>query len=269
MRTNVRCQQAMQDAGLPAPNAPDEMQWNAERYARNARFVAEYGADVVALLAPVAGERILDLGCGDGALTVTLAERGAEVVGLDASPELIAAARDRGIPARLGDAQTLSFDREFDAVFTNAALHWMPRTDDVLAGVLRALRPGCRFVGEFGGHGNVAAIRTAVLATLRALGISAPQSPWYFPTAERFSATLEAVGFEGIDVTTFARPTPLFSGMRAWLETFALPFAARVKPEEHERFLAEIVELLRPSLCDDEGRWTADYVRLRFAARAP
>lgn len=145
----------------------------------------------------------------------------------------------------------------------------MPRTGDVLAGVLRALRPGGRFVGEFGGHGNVAAIRTAILATLRARGITGDDPVWYFPTAERFGATLEAAGFDGVRVTSFARSTPLASGMRAWLTTFAMPFATRIDPGERETFLDEVVELLRPALCDDEGRWTADYVRLRFVARAP
>ena len=130
------------------------MKWNADDYARNARFVAEYGEDVIDLLAPAAAERILDVGCGDGALTAKIVACGADVVGIDASPEFVDVARRRGIDARLGDAQDLAFGGEFDAVFSNAALHWMPRTAGVLAGVRRALRPGGRVVGEFGGHGK-------------------------------------------------------------------------------------------------------------------
>src|SRR5688500_15143750 len=138
--------------------------WSAEGYARNARFVADLGQPVLELLAPQPGERILDLGCGDGALTTKLVAAGATVVGGDASAELVAAAQALGLDARIADGQALAFEAEFDAVFSNAALHWMKQPDAVIAGVRRALKPGGRFVGEFGGHGNVAAIVTALVA---------------------------------------------------------------------------------------------------------
>src|SRR5262249_21711375 len=146
-----------------APAAPDRLTgrpmaaqtWNPEQYAKNARFVADRGQPVVDLLAPKAGERILDLGCADGALTKKLAAMGCDVVGVDGSAEQIGAARALGLDARVADGQALDFDTEFDAVFSNAALHWMKRADDVIAGVWRALRPGGRFVGEMGGHGCV------------------------------------------------------------------------------------------------------------------
>ena len=146
--------------------------WEAQRYARNARFVADLGQPVVELLAPQPGERILDLGCGDGALTRKLVELGCSVVGVDAGPDMIRAARELGLDAHVVDGHELAFEREFDAVFSNAALHWMKRDpQEVIAGVARALRPGGRFVGEMGGHGNVAAIVTALLAVLERRGI--------------------------------------------------------------------------------------------------
>lgn len=159
--------------------------WNAEDYARNARFVSDLGQPVFELLAPKAGERILDLGCGDGALTEKLALAGANVVGVDLSSDFVAAAAARGLDARLVDAQQLPFRNEFDAVFSNAVLHWMRDIDAVLAGVRRSLRSGGRFVGEFGGHGCVAAVCTALRAVMIRHGHKAV-SPWYFPTVEDF-----------------------------------------------------------------------------------
>ncbi|MGH7897359.1 MAG: class I SAM-dependent methyltransferase, partial [Candidatus Binatia bacterium] len=136
--------------------------WDPERYARNARFVSDLGAPVVELLAPVAGERILDLGCGDGVLSKKLADLGCEIVGVDGSAGQVAAAQALGIDARVVDGEKLAFENEFDAVFSNAALHWMKRADDVIAGVWRALRPGGRFVAECGGAGCVATIEHAL-----------------------------------------------------------------------------------------------------------
>src|SRR4029450_2755203 len=134
-----------------------------ERYEKNARFVSDLGAPVVELLAPRAGERILDLGCGDGALTGKLGARGWGGGAVDGSAEQVEGARRRGLDARVGDGQALAFENEFDAVFSNAALHWMKRADAVIDGVWRALRPGGRFVAECGGHGCVAKIEAGLL----------------------------------------------------------------------------------------------------------
>ena len=244
-----------------------QQSWDPERYARNARFVAELGLPVVDLLAPRPGERILDLGCGDGVLTEKLVELGCEVVGVDFSPEQIEAARHRGLNARVADGQQLAFVREFDAVFSNAALHWMKRPDDVIAGVSRALRPGGRFVGEFGGAGNVALIERALTEALALRGIDAAAfHPWYFPSPDEYRAKLEAHGFEVRHIELFPRPTPLPGSMTDWLETFAESFARGVAPPERPAFLAGVQDALRPRRCDESGRWTVDYVRLRFAA---
>lgn len=241
--------------------------WTPEHYARNAGFVAELGQPVVELLDPKPGERILDLGCGDGVLTERLAET-VEVVGVDSSPAQVAGACGRGVDARVMDGRALSFDREFDAVFTNAALHWMTDPDAVIRGVVRALKPGGRFVGEFGGHGNVAAITVALIAVLQRRGLADELTyPWYFPTADEYRARLEAHGFEVSEIALFPRLTPIPTGLDGWLDTFGEQFLRLVPESERPGFRAEVADLLRPYICDSAGRWTADYVRLRFAAR--
>lgn len=241
--------------------------WRADRYATNARFVAELGAPLLELLAPRPGERILDLGCGDGALTEKIAALGCSVVGVDAAADMVAAARRRGLDARLVDGENLPFVAEFDVVFSNAALHWMRDADAVLRGVRRALRPGGRFVAECGGHGNVAAITVALAAVLERRGVDGRAAiPWYFPSPAAYAAKLEAHGFIVDQIELFPRPTPLPTDMAGWLDTFAESCFARLPPEQRRAARDEALELLRPWLCDEAGRWTADYVRLRFAA---
>jgi trans-aconitate methyltransferase len=242
--------------------------WDASLYAGNGRFVAQLAGALVDLLQPQAGERILDLGCGDGFLTQRIAESGAALVGIDSSPQMIAAALERGVDARCGSGEALSFEQEFDAVFSNAALHWMTDQDAVLAGVHRALRPGGRFVAECGGQGNIAAIRVALLAVLRARGIPAEriENNRFFNAAE-YRARLENHGFLVEEITLTARATPLPSGMADWLQTFRGSVLAQLPAAEQPAAIEQIVSLLRPVLCDREGHWTADYVRLRFRAR--
>jgi SAM-dependent methyltransferase len=226
----------------------------------------------VDLLEPQPGERILDLGCGDGALTEKLVALGVQVVGIDSSPEMVAAARARGLDVRLMDARSLTFENEFDAAFSNAALHWIKDDPDApVAGAYRALRPGGRFVGELGGHACVAAITVALLAALARRGVrdAASWKPWYFPTVDDYEIRLRRAGFLPQSVQLVPRPTPLPTGMRGWLETFANPFCAALPPDERGGFLDEVTAMLEPVLCDSQGRWTADYTRLRFAAVKP
>jgi SAM-dependent methyltransferase len=243
--------------------------WDPERYAQNARFVADLGQPVLELLDPRPGERVLDLGCGDGALTEKLVAAGCSVVGVDGSPAQIEAARKRGLDAHVMDGQALDFDCEFDAVFSNAALHWMRRPDDVIAGVRRALRSSGRFVGELGGHGCVARIVAALYTALERRGLDGARlNPWYFPTTEDYGARLEAGGFEVSSIALIPRPTPLPGDVTGWLETFAESFTAALPEAHRSAFLGDVRELLRPALCDATGHWSADYVRLRFAAKA-
>ncbi len=244
--------------------------WNSQTYATNARFVADLGMPVVELLNPQPGDRILDVGCGDGALTVKLKELGCEVVGVDASENLIQAAQALGLDAHVMDGHKLEFDRSFDAVFSNAALHWMKQPEQVIAGVWRSLKPGGRFVGEFGGAGNVGTIHQALMAGMRAWGYD-PEilNPWYFPTPEAYQTQLEIVGFEVTQIALIPRPTSLPTGIRGWLETFANPFTQALPEAERSGFLDTVINTVKPTLCDSSGQWTADYVRLRFAATKP
>jgi SAM-dependent methyltransferase len=224
---------------------------------------------VLDLLEPQAGERILDLGCGDGVLTEKLIALGAEVVAIDNSSDMIAAARRRGLDATIMDARALTFESEFDAVFSNAVLHWIKDDPDApVTGSFRALRTGGRFVGEMGGHACVGAITVALVATLERRGIrdAASWIPWYFPTVDDYEIRLRRAGFVPQSVQLIPRPTPLPTGMRGWLETFANPFCAALPQSERSGFLDEVTAILEPVLCDAQGRWTADYTRLRFAA---
>jgi trans-aconitate methyltransferase len=242
--------------------------WDPDRYARNARFVSDLGMPVVELLAAQPGERILDLGCGDGALTIKLVAMGCEVVGVDASEAQIRGAREMSLDARVMDGQELTFSNEFDAVFSNAALHWMRRADDVISGVKRALKPRGRFVAEMGGHRCVEKIRTALVDALNRRGLECEGAvPWYFPTMEDYSERLIKGGFVVKYIALIPRPTPLPGDVSGWLETFAENFISKLAPADRPAFIAEVREVLRPQLCDSAGKWTADYTRLRFAAQ--
>jgi trans-aconitate methyltransferase len=245
--------------------------WNANGYAEHAHFVPTLGQPVLELLDPKPGERILDLGCGDGVLSEKLAALGALVIGADSSPQMVEAAKQRGVDARVMDGYHLSFDSEFDGVFSNAALHWMSKDPNaVIAGVRRALKPGGRFAGEMGGHGNVAAITVALIAVLQSYGVADPTSglPWFFPTIDDYRTRLDQHGFDVEYIELIPRPTPLPTDMAGWLKTFGMPFFQRLPEVEHASALEKAVELLRPVLCDEKGKWTGDYVRLRFLARA-
>jgi len=244
--------------------------WDPARYARNAGFVPALGGPVLALLDPRRGERVLDLGCGNGALTARLAELGARVVGVDASADQVAAAKACGLDARVMDGQALAFESEFDAVLSNAAIHWMRRAESVVDGVWRALAPGGRFVAEMGGGANVAVVLDALTAALARRGIDARAvMPWYFPTDAEYRTLLEQRGFAVASIELIPRPTPLPGDVRDWLETFTESFLSTVPAADRPALLDELAAALEPRLLGADGVWVLDYVRLRFLARKP
>ena len=242
--------------------------WNAERYAANARFVSDLADAVLEWLDPQPGERILDLGCGDGALSERLAGCGCAVIGVDASAAMVAAARSLGLDARQVSGQALPFKAEFEAVFSNAALHWILPTEPVIAGVVEALVPGGRFVAELGGQGNVRAIHGALEAALARRGLVV-EPDTYFPGPAAYRSLLEAAGLRVERIELIPRPTPLPGSVGAWIETFCHLYTGAVPPDQRPALIAEVVEGLRPALQAADGVWVADYVRLRFRAFKP
>jgi len=246
--------------------------WNPEQYDHRAAFVSELGSELLVWLRPNRGERILDLGCGTGTLTAEIARHGAAVIGVDSSAEMIAAAREKyeGLRFDVGDGQALSFGAEFDAVFSNAAIHWMPRADDVVQGVERALRPGGRFVAEFGGFGCVGTVVSALSDVLREWSIDpAEYVSWYFPRPGAYASLLEQHGFVVRELRYFERPTPVpgDNGLSTWLSTFQARLMAELGPRFPE-LATKVSQRCREKLFRD-GQWVLDYVRLRVVATKP
>jgi trans-aconitate methyltransferase len=241
--------------------------WNAEVYERNARFVSDLGMPVVHLLDPQPGERILDLGCGDGVLTKKLEAMGCELIGIDSSPDLVDAALKLGLNVLRRDATEMDFCGEFDAVFSNAALHWIKDADRVIQKVFEALRPGGRFVAECGGHECVATIQTALVAELEKRGYDGwTANPWYFPAAGEYGDRLTRAGFKVQYIEVIPRPTPLPGDITGFLETFAGCFTSVLPVADRRAYIEDVRSRLKPLLCADDGTWIADYTRLRFKA---
>jgi trans-aconitate methyltransferase len=244
-------------------------QWDSALYDDRHSFVWQSGASLIELLNPEPGERILDLGCGTGHLTAKLAEAGAIVVGMDSSPSMIAQARQNFPSQRfvLADASDFRFEEIFDAVFSNAALHWIHDAESVVKCVAAAVRPGGRFVLEMGAKGNIETIRQGIETTLTEAGHT-PRSPWFFPSAGQYAALLEKHGFEVRLAQTFERWPKLEHperGLQEWLEMFTGSYFEGIPPTERAVIFRTIEDRLRPSLYKD-GVWWADYRRLRIVA---
>ncbi len=247
--------------------------WNPGQYERSYSFVWKHGEDLIELLAPQAGERILDLGCGTGQLTAAIAKRGAQVLGIDSSPDMVQQARANYPDLRfeVADASAFRTSEPFDAVFSNAALHWMTKAAAVAAAIAGALRPGGRFVAELGGKGNVERLSKAAIGVIEELTHSPVRDHlglWYFPSVAEYATLLESQGLEVRYAVLFDRPTPLEggeNGLRDWLQMFLGRVTQKLPADAGAKFIERLEERLRPELFR-EGTWVMDYRRLRVVA---
>jgi trans-aconitate methyltransferase len=246
-------------------------EWNAPLYQSSHSFVWEYGKELLSLLAPQAGERVLDVGCGTGQLTAEIARSGARILGIDNSPAMIEQARTNfpDLQFEITDVTRISYTAEFDAVFSNAVLHWVRDAQSAAAAISRALKPGGRFVAEFGGKGNIQALTEAAFQALAALGVPEPekQNPWFFPSIGEYAALLERHGMAVAYAVLFDRPTAL-EGPRAlenWFTMFGAALTSAVPPGQQEEFLRRVEHYGAPRLFRN-GTWFADYRRLRVVA---
>ncbi|MEH2208502.1 MAG: methyltransferase domain-containing protein [Nostoc sp.] len=246
--------------------------WDAALYEDKHAFVWQYGEDLLKLLNPQPGESILDLGCGTGQLTEKIAQAGAEVMGVDYASEMIEKARQNYPHIRfdVADARNFQVDKPLDAIFSNAVLHWVKEADSAIASIHQSLKPGGRFVAEFGARGNIKAIVTALYNALESIGIPQAQveNPWYYPSIGEYASLLEHQGFDVIYAILFPRPTPLAegeAGITNWIKMFASPFLAGLSPEQQIQIIPVVEEYLKPTLYQ-QGTWTADYRRIRIVA---
>lgn len=246
-------------------------EWDVNRYERSGGFVWEYGEDVLCFLDPHPGERILDLGCGTGHLSAKIESCGADVLAIDSSISMITQARENypEIAFAVIDATEMNLGLEFDAVFSNAALHWIDRPSVLVANVRRALKPNGRFVAEFGGAGNIKSIVDAINRARKKAGIRVfTGNPWYFPTVEEYTTVLESEGFSVTDARLFERPTPFEGGeegMKRWLQLFARPLMRDLAEDQRFKVIGLVEEDLRADMFRN-GIWIGDYVRIRIKA---
>jgi trans-aconitate methyltransferase len=253
-------------------NVAEGSQWNAALYDDKHSFVWKMAAGLLILLEPRPCERILDVGCGTGHLTSQIAASGAKVVGVDKSPDMIQQAREKYPDLRFAvmDAREIAFAEPFDAVFSNATLHWIQEPEKVIAGIAKSLKPGGRFVAEFGGKGNTGELLAAVERAWSKLGLPGPApKPWYYPTIAEYAGLLEKHGLEVTCATLFERPTPLEdgdNGLRNWLQMFGSVLLEKLPDAQRAQALAMVEQEARPTLCH-EGNWVMDYRRLRLVAR--
>jgi trans-aconitate methyltransferase len=258
---------------LGEKNVAEAAKWNAGLYDDKHSFVWKMASGVVELLEPKAGELILDLGCGTGHLTAKIAESGAHVTGVDRSLEMVRQARENHpmLEFTVMDAREIKLPAPVDAIFSNATLHWVKEPELVIAGVERGLKPGGRFVAEFGGRGNTATLTDALEDAWENVGMTggAPM-PWYYPSVGEYAGLLEKHGLEVTFATLFDRPTPLEDGERGlhnWLTMFGKALG-EFSDDEREQMYSEIERLVKPKLFRD-GVWTMDYRRLRVSAKRP
>ena len=245
--------------------------WNSSLYQEKHAFVWHYGENLLQILNPQPNERILDLGCGTGQLTEKIAEADAEVIGIDSAPEMIEKAQQNypNIKFQVVDARNFELSQPVDAVFSNAVLHWIPQADDVISSICESLKPGGRFIAEFGGRGNIESIVKALYAALEKMGFNNPSdlNPWYFPSIGEYAAKLEKQGFEVVYSNLFSRPTLLQedAGLANWIKMFGGNFFTELSESEINQVIQDVEKQLKPELYQD-GNWFADYRRIQIKA---
>jgi len=244
-------------------NTKETNDWNAKKYNKHADFVSALGMPVVELLNPQKGEKILDLGCGDGTLALELEKFGAEVVAVDLSEDMVAKSKEKGLNAHVMSATELVYENQFDAIFSNAVLHWVKESQLAVKKIHKALKNNGRFVAEFGGYGNIQHIRLAmkeVFSKHKEYGEFV--DPWYFPTVTEYQEILESVGFKVEQIELIPRPTPI-DDIANWLDIFANGIASNLTDAQKIEFKHEVKAILKDKIYTTEEGWVADYVRLR------
>lgn len=246
-------------------------QWNAKLYDSKHQFVSNYGEGLISLLNPLEGERILDVGCGTGDLAQQIASYHTQVVGIDAAPTMIEQAKVKypHLNFEVADVTALSYNNAFDAIFSNAALHWVKPQTLAIQSMYNALKKGGRLVVEMGGHGNIQSITTALKQAMNALNFAYDEEafPWFFPTVAEYTKLLDAQGFSVQYIELYERPTELHGedGVKNWLKMFSGSLLKHLNETEKEQVYTEAENRLREHLFID-GKWVADYCRLRFTA---
>jgi len=242
--------------------------WDAQRYENSHSYVWKFGASLLELLQPLPGERILDIGCGTGQLTADIANSGAQVIGLDRSEEMLRKARENypALTYVLADVTTFRFAEPFDAVFSNAALHWVQNAEGAVESIAKSLRTGGRFVAEFGGKGNIASVQAALRAVFGPLADD--RSPWFYPSISEYAVLLERHGLEVHQASLFDRPTVLegANAMDDWLRMFCGNYLRDIAGEDGASRIPELIDHLRSTQFRD-GIWTLDYRRIRILAK--
>ena len=242
-------------------------QWNAKEYNKNADFVSKMALPVVELLAPKKDEKILDLGCGDGTLSLEIQKYGSKLIGVDLSADMVEKSKLKGVEASLMSVTELTFNDVFDAIFSNAVLHWVHDANLVIKNVKQALKADGRFIGEFGGYGNIRSLQEAIQTVFeRHREYGEFQNPWYFPKKEEYAKVLQEGGFRVHYIEIIKRPTPI-GDIKEWLNIFANGIMKNVPTSKKESFKEEVESILKPKLFTQKDGWVIDYVRLRFAAQ--